>query len=263
MNMNSVIRCGRVCSLGHSRKGLNRKIIKPIRRDITVASSQSDDAVYYQGQFGKWKIEPEDKLEVYSYRAGLTVASVTFSLGTLGVLLQNEVLSTCGTALAVVGSLGLAMSLYQIHIYVTPLKRMLQFFLAAGISGGIYLIVTHNGTPLPSIIASEGWTMWLVGPAFASLSGVCFKEGICYGKAEAFALTLGIPFLCLGHLFGFLPTQIEQLLSAMISIALLMFSFRKFGQDLKDDIGDKSVFSFQNLPEEDQENLLASLNRFQ
>ena len=32
--------------------------------------------------------------------------------------------------------------------------------------------------------------MWLVGPMFASFTGLAFKEGACYGKPEAFALFL-------------------------------------------------------------------------
>uniref|UniRef100_A0A6V7QUY4 Uncharacterized protein n=1 Tax=Ananas comosus var. bracteatus TaxID=296719 RepID=A0A6V7QUY4_ANACO len=44
--------------------------------------------------------------------------------------------------------------------------------------------------------------LWFVGPLFAALTGLVFKEGLCYGKLEAGILTFVIPGLLLGHLSG-------------------------------------------------------------
>ena len=40
---------------------------------------------------------------------------------------------------------------------------------------------------------------------------------------------------------------------------VLVFAARKYTQPVKDDIGDKSVFQFQALPEDEQERRLAAL----
>jgi uncharacterized integral membrane protein len=37
---------------------------------------------------------------------------------------------------------------------------------------------------------------------FAALTGVAFKEGMCYGKAECAALFFVVPATLLGHLTG-------------------------------------------------------------
>lgn len=63
-----------------------------------------------------------------------------------------------------------------IHIYVTPLKRLLQAMLGAGAAGAAYLAWHNPGVPLPAVVAEDPGTVWLVGPAFAALTGVCFKE---------------------------------------------------------------------------------------
>ncbi len=40
---------------------------------------------------------------------------------------------------------------------------------------------------------------------------------------------------------------------------VLVFAARKYTQPVKDDIGDKSVFQFQALPEDEQERRLSAL----
>lgn len=43
---------------------------------------------------------------------------------------------------------------------------------AAGVAGGLYLILTKaGGQPLPLYVAEHPWAVWLVGPYFASLTG--------------------------------------------------------------------------------------------
>ena len=34
---------------------------------------------------------------------------------------------------------------------------------------------------MPEHVASNPGAVWLVGPLFAALTGVAFKEGMCYG----------------------------------------------------------------------------------
>jgi Uncharacterized integral membrane protein (DUF2301) len=75
-------------------------------------------------------------------------------------------------ALAVLGAAGLGVSVVQIHIYVTPLKRTLQALSALGVAGGTWLALAHPDTPLPLLVAQQSWTMWLLGPAAAAVTGM-------------------------------------------------------------------------------------------
>lgn len=75
-----------------------------------------------------------------------------------------------------------------------------------------------------------------------SAVGVAIKEGICYGKAEAAGLAMALPLLCLAHLSGLVPAELEQLLLFSVCGLGLVFGARKYTQPIKDDIGDKSVF---------------------
>ncbi|KAH0469468.1 hypothetical protein IEQ34_001026 [Dendrobium chrysotoxum] len=62
--------------------------------------------------------------------------------------------------------------------------------------------------------------MCFVGLLFAALTGLVFKEGLCY-----------------------------------------VFAAIKFQQPIKDDIGDKSVFTFNALPEADKDALIKKLQK--
>lgn len=53
----------------------------------------------------------------------------------------------------------------------------LQVLLALGLVGGTVLAVQHPDVPLPQFVAQTPSAVWFVGPAFASLSGICIKEG--------------------------------------------------------------------------------------
>ena len=50
-----------------------------------------------------------------------------------------------------------------------------------------------------------------------------------------------------------------QALLLAFNVLVLIFAARKYTQPVKDDIGDKSVFLFQALPEAEQERQLAAL----
>ena len=168
--------------------------------------------------------------------------AAAFGAGTLAALAPADAswaaaLQAQGTLLAAAGVGGMGVATVLIHIYVKPLKQFLQALLAVGVAGGTYLAVAHPELPLPAYVAANPSAVWLVGPAFASLTGICFKEGLCYGKQESAALTLLIPTLLLGHLSGLLPEAGERGLAAVIAGLLALFAARKYSQAVKDDIG--------------------------
>jgi uncharacterized integral membrane protein len=163
-----------------------------------------------------------------------------------------------GTWIAAAGAAGLGGSLLLIHMYVTELKLLLQAFWALGVVGGIYVAATNEG-PLPDYVLANPSSVWLIGPAFAALTGVAVKEGLCYGKKEAFALALLTPALLLAHLSGLVPQVAEQVLAVSETALLLLFAARKYTQPLKEDIGDGSVFLFNAMSPEEQAAKLARL----
>lgn len=59
-----------------------------------------------------------------------------------------------------------------------------QVFFAFGAAGGAWLMATQD-TALPLFVAEHQWATWAIGPAFAAVTGVAIKEGLCYGKLEA------------------------------------------------------------------------------
>ncbi|NJL47272.1 MAG: DUF2301 domain-containing membrane protein [Leptolyngbyaceae cyanobacterium SM2_5_2] len=208
----------------------------------SVAQSQPE---VYQGQFGEYTITEQDLQGVRLYRAGLTVAALTFSLGTiLGLGFADQpplvqAISGCYTLLW----LGLGLSLATIHIYLVPLHRLLQgFWLVGGLAS---LGIAHGiEGPLAQTVVEYPQTLWGVGFIFAALTGVYFKEAFCFDRLETKLLTPLVPFLLLGHLFGFLPLLAKQILLGLWAVLFLVFALRKLRQPLVPDIGDKSVFDY-------------------
>lgn len=178
--------------------------------------------------------------------------------------LINPSVSATGvnTALAGLGAAALGLALVQIHIYVTPLKRMLQLFWLVGVLGGSYVLLSSGTASLPGYVAENRSAVWFIGPSFAALTGLTFKEGVCYGKGEAFALTILVPTLLLGHLSGignFGNGAVDHTLAVIVAGLLLVFAGRKYTQPVKDDIGDGSVFNFMRMSPDEQAAVIAKL----
>ncbi|EFJ47092.1 hypothetical protein VOLCADRAFT_75214 [Volvox carteri f. nagariensis] len=156
---------------------------------------------------------------------------------------------------AVAGSAGLGASLQLIHIYLAPLKRALQVLWAVGTAGLLYIILTKDAPAAVFVYEHPAW-LWAVGPLFAALTGVAFKEGLCYNKWEAAGLFGALPLTFGGHLLRLFPENVEHGLLASCIVLLSIFAGRKYTQAFKDDIGDKSIFEFQEMPVEEQQALL-------
>ena len=59
---------------------------------------------------------------------------------------------------------------------------------------------------------------------------MAFKEGLCYGKAEAAGLFFITPALMLGHLTGLIPERGQQGLLAAFVVMFTIFAARKYTQ---------------------------------
>ena len=64
------------------------------------------------------------------------------------------------------------------------------------------------------------------------------------GKPECAALFFVTPTLLLGHLSGLMPGPLKDTLLAVFVLLTSVFALRKYTQEIKDDIGDKSVFEW-------------------
>jgi len=198
----------------------------------------TDDPVYV-GMFGPYKITAVDRREVLGYRLSLTGVA----LALLGLLLQWQLIGPERLwpwlpALAA----GLGLALRWIHIYLAPLHRLLQLFWLLGCLAMLALIGRVGATAaLPTLAAQPLWIL-AVGPYFAALTGVGFKEFFCFRRPEAIGVTLLLPLALLGRLLGMLPIALCGQLLTLAAALLLLLCLRKFPMHPGDDVGDKSVF---------------------
>ncbi|CAA7400498.1 unnamed protein product [Spirodela intermedia] len=238
-------------------------------RAVGGDSSDTFDPTVYQGVYGPWTVDSSDVLEVILYRTGLVTAAASFVVAASSAYLPEvsflkDVIRSNVDLLYATGAGGLGLSLFLIHIYVTPIKRFLQLLWAVGVLGslGTYLSLAQpESESLIEYVVNNPGAVWLVGPLFASLTGLVFKEGLCYGKLEAGLLTFVIPTLLLGHLTNLMDGEVKLGLMGVWMALFVVFAARKFTQPIKDDIGDKSVFMFNALPEEEKKALLQRLEQ--
>ncbi|KAI3787299.1 hypothetical protein L1987_41672 [Smallanthus sonchifolius] len=223
----------------------------------------------YQGVYGPWSVDSSDIREVILYRSGLVTAATSFVLASSAVFLPDDFVLTDLLKQNIdipyaIGAAGLGLSLVLIHIYVTEIKRSLQALWVLGVVGSIaakICLAQPADESLVQYVVDNPVAVWFVGPLFAALTGLVFKEGLCYGKLEAGVLTFIIPLVLLGHLSGLMDDGVKvSLLGAWMAL-FVIFAARKFTQPIKDDIGDKSVFTFNALPEEEKTALIQKLEQ--
>lgn len=92
-----------------------------------------------------------------------------------------------------VGAAGLGLSLYLIHIYVTEIKRTLQALWALGVVGSLatYIALAQPaGDNLVQYVLENPTAVWFVGPLFAALTGLVFKEGNSYSWSIPISINL-------------------------------------------------------------------------
>ncbi|XP_047330708.1 uncharacterized protein LOC124934251 [Impatiens glandulifera] len=232
-------------------------------------STESSTSVVYPGFYGPWSIDSADVREVISYRSGLVTAAASFVIAASSTFFRDDnalsgLIKQNIDILYVIGAGGLGLSLFLIHIYVTEIKRTLQALWGLGALGSFaaYICLAQPaGKSLAEYVVDNPTAVWFVGPLFASLTGLVFKEGLCYGKLEAGILTFVIPSLLLGHLTGLMDDGVKGTLLGVWMVLFVIFAGRKFTQPIKDDIGDKSVFIFNALGEDEKKALIMKLEQ--
>ena len=203
------------------------------------------EAKVYQGQFGEFTINEDDRKEVIIYRTGLIVAALALAIAGNLILWQatNLLVLKAVTLLFFVFALGLAVSLLTIHIYLVPLHRTLQGFWLIGFVSAL-ILAWQNNQPLALFVYNHPLNILGIGFIFAALTGIYFKEAFCFNRLEAKVLTVLVPFVLVGHIFGLLSAPIEKIFLSNWIILFIIFAFRKIRQPIAADIGDKSVFTY-------------------
>ena len=195
----------------------------------------------FEGVYGPFSITEQDRREVLGYRLGLLTAAIAQA----ALLAQwhwvgPDALWPWLVPLAA----GLGLALRWIHIYLRPLHRALQLFWLVGCLGFAALAWASGPAAMATQLAADRRWIWAIGPFFAALAGIGFKEFFCFRRPEAIGVTLLLPLALVGHLSGLLGASATGSLLALEAALLLVLTLRKFPMEAAADVGDKSVFAY-------------------
>ncbi|MEB3234915.1 MAG: DUF2301 domain-containing membrane protein [Cyanobacteriota bacterium] len=204
----------------------------------------------FEGVYGPYSIDSTDRREVLLYRLSLLLAAIA-QLALLGQWqLQGPALLWPWLLLLAVG-IGLA--LQWIHIYLRPLHGALKLMWLVGSLGAGALAVVAGPSGMAQALGEQRLWLLAIGPLFAALCGIGFKEFFCFRRPEAIGVTLLLPLALLGYLLGLLDPRLSTGLLAVESVLLLVLCLRKFPMPAAADVGDKSVFAhLESLRQKDQ-----------
>ena len=204
----------------------------------TSTGDQGPDQLH-QGMFGTYRITAADRREVTAYR----IAVLTLAVAQLGCLVQWAWVGSAWIGLWLVPmAVALGLALHWIHIYLRPLHLALRLLWLLGVGGGVALACQAGPARMGNTLLEQPLWILAVGPYFAALTGLGFKEFFCFRRLEAVGVTLLTPLLLLLALVGAVPLERQGPLWFLEAILLLLLAVGKFRLDPGADIGDKSVF---------------------
>ena len=195
----------------------------------------------FEGVYGPYTITASDRKDVQSYRFALLMSGLAFSAGlTQWWQLGGEwawlwLVPLCG---------GLGVALQTIHIYLRPLHRALQLFWLLGCVGWLGLIALNGPGQALARIADQPLWILAIGPLFAAMAGIGFKEFFCFRRVEAIGLTLLLPIALLGRLLLWIDAATSLGMLLIAAGLFVVLALRKFGTEAAADVGDKSVFAY-------------------
>lgn len=127
----------RIALLGQRTSMKRCNISQKRRKNRCIARAQEQE---FQGVYGPWKVEQSDLVEVWMYRVCISILTASCVVESLHHSLVAPIsLPVDDGTVCLAGIAALGIALQQIHMYVTPLKRMLQFFWLLGTLGYGYV----------------------------------------------------------------------------------------------------------------------------
>ncbi|MCY4173919.1 MAG: DUF2301 domain-containing membrane protein [Cyanobacteria bacterium MAG CAR3_bin_5] len=193
----------------------------------------------HQGMFGTYRITAADQREVTAYRISVLALAVA-QLGCLAQWAWGGATWIGPWLVAMAVALGLA--LHWIHIYLRPLHQALRLLWLLGVGGGVALAYQAGPGQMGNTLLAQPLWIMAIGPYFAALTGLGFKEFFCFRRLEAMGVTLLAPLLLLLALIRVVPLERQGPFWLLEAVLLLVMAVGKFRLDPAADIGDKSVF---------------------
>ena len=195
----------------------------------------------FEGVYGPYTITSIDRREVQRYRISLLVAGLAM---TAGLVHWWQFGDRWAWVWLVPLMAGLGLALHWIHIYLRPLHNALRLFWLTGCLGwGLLLMQAGPNEALTTLVEQPLWIL-AIGPLFAALAGIGFKEFFCFQRPEAIGLTLLLPIALLGRLGGIISTSLCAAFLLIAGLLMVLLALRKFGMEAAADVGDKSVFAY-------------------
>ena len=173
---------------------------------------------------------------MFLYRAALSLSSFSFAAGAGAFLVLGEHVGAPLEWAYLGGAVGLGGALGLVHMYAADIKRVILALYALGVVGSVVAKLALVGdweTPLPVWVGEHPAAIWLIGPLFASMTGLAIKEGLCYGKAEAALIAVLTPTILLGHLTGLVGDGAATTLLAIWAGCVVTFGARKWTQPVE------------------------------
>ena len=194
-----------------------------------------------KGVYGDFTVTSDDKREVLFYRLSILFCGLFFSIG----IANWFYVGSHQVWIWLLGiSISIGLSLKWIHIYLRPLHQTLIIFWVIGCVGFLILSYRFGLTNIIYGLRENPKSILLIGPLFASLTGIGFKEFFCFRRIEAIGITIFIPIALIGYLTELANARFTFTMLVFSSLLLLTMGIRKFNLPAEADIGDKSVFDF-------------------
>jgi len=194
-----------------------------------------------KGAYGDFIVTSNDKKEVLFYRLSILFVGLFFSIGIAQWFINGShqiwIWLLCM-------SISIGLSLKWIHIYLRTLHQTLTIFWILGCIGLLILLYHFGVINLMYGLRENPKSILLIGPLFASLTGIGFKEFFCFRRIEAIGITILIPIALIGYLTELTNESFTFVMLLVSSLLFLFMGIRKFNLPAEADIGDKSVFDF-------------------
>ena len=194
-----------------------------------------------RGVYGDFIVTSNDKKEVLFYRLSILFCGLFFFTGIAQWFFigSNQI-----WIWLLFMTISIGLSLKWIHIYLRPLHKTLTILWVLGCIGLMILSYHFGVKNLIYGLKENPKLLLLIGPLFASLTGIGFKEFFCFRRIEAIGITILIPISLIGYLTELASESFTFISLVASSLLMLLMGIRKFNLPAEADIGDKSVFDY-------------------